>query len=93
MTTDITLDWMIASDMYEKASGPHYNHHPAHVIAHWTTIYGYSASGDTFKFQDPAANSPALSASWDAVVPTFSMSSTSTFSFMTKQGVTRGIAW
>jgi hypothetical protein len=94
VTLDIDVEWMIASDMYEKASGPHYNHHPVDkLIAHWTTIYGFAASGDTFRFQDPAANSPALNSSWDAVLPTFTMSSTSTFNYMTKQGVTRGIAW
>ncbi len=93
VTLDIDIDWMIASDMYEKLNGSHYNHHPNQAIAHWTTIYGYAASGDTFRFQDPAANSPDLDGAWDAVNPTFSMSSTSTFSYMTKQGRTRGIAW
>ena len=69
-------------------------HHPvAKEVAHWTTIYGYKDSGATFSFQDPAANSSALGSDWDAVAPSFYMSATSTLSYETKQGRTRGIAW
>jgi hypothetical protein len=93
VTLDIDIDWMVASDMHEKAGGNHYNHHPDKDISHWTTIYGYAESGGTFRFQDPAANSPALSSAWDNVNPYFSMSASSTYSYMVKQGLIRGIAW
>jgi hypothetical protein len=90
---DIDLDWMVGSGTHERAGGPHFNNHPDKDVSHWTTIYGYSNSGSTFKFQDPAANSPALGADWDAVNPYFSMSSSNALSYMAKQGLQRGIAW
>jgi len=72
--------------------GSHYNYHPNLLIYHWTTIRGYASSGATFHFQDPAANTTVLGTAWANVAPYFSMSSASTYSFMT-HNVTRGIAW
>ena len=82
---------MVASDMSEARGGAHYNSHADLDIYHWTSIRGYATSGASL--QDPAANSTALSSAWDQVQPYFSMSSTSTRSFMTHNGITRGIVW
>jgi len=89
---DIDIDYMMASDMSEVINGSHYNYHPNQLIYHWTTIRGYASSGATFHFQDPAANTTVLGTAWANVAPYFSMSSASTYSFMT-HNVTRGIAW
>jgi hypothetical protein len=97
VTTDLDIDWMMASDTIERANNAslHFNHHPlGRDIYHWTTIYGYSTSGTTFSLQDSGANSPALGSDWDAVLPYFSMSSTKTYNLMMKNGIaSRGIAW
>jgi hypothetical protein len=94
VTTDLDILWMVASDMYEHAGGNHYNHHPANKdISHWTTIYAYATDGATIKFQDPAALSPELGKDWDFVNKTFSLTSASTYSYMTNQGATRGVVW
>ncbi|MBA2381997.1 MAG: C39 family peptidase [Chloroflexi bacterium] len=93
VTLDVDIDWMLASDMVEAAGGAHYNHHPAaRTIYHWTSIRGYADSGDTFSFQDPAANTSVLPADWDGAAAYFSLSSTSAYNFMTKVR-TRGVAW
>lgn len=93
VTVDIVIGWMVASDMYERLNGPHYNNHPNKPISHWTTIRGYSGYGSTMMFQDPAANSPALGTEWDDANPFFSLSAADVFSYMTQQGVRRGIVW
>lgn len=92
VTLDMSVSMMIASDMSEVKGGSHYNYHPNLLIYHWTTIRGYASSGATLHFQDPAANTTVLGTAWANVAPYFSMSSASTYSFMT-HNVTRGIAW
>jgi hypothetical protein len=92
VTLDIDIDWMMASDMSEVAGGAHYNHHPDKTIYHWTSIRGYEDSGNAFHFQDPAANTTVLPPEWGSVLPYFTMSSTSTYTFMTRN-VSRGITW
>lgn len=92
VTLDMSVSMEIASDMSEVTGGNHDNHHPNQTIHHWTTIRGYSGSGSTFDFQDSSANTTVLGGAWDSVAPYFSMSSTSTYNFMT-QNFTRGIAW
>jgi hypothetical protein len=84
---------MLASDMSEAAGGSHYNYHPNQTIYHWTTIRGYESSGATFHFQDPAANTTVLGQAWSGVQPYFAMSSANTYTYMTHNGITRGVAW
>jgi hypothetical protein len=94
--SDIYRYYMLGADMHENAGGAHYNHHPvAKPIDHWTTIYGYSASGATLKFQDPAANtaSGVLGSDWGSVNPYFTLSSSDTFFYMDQNGLSRGIVW
>jgi hypothetical protein len=97
VTTDLDIDWMMASDTIEIANNTslHFNHHPLNIdIFHWTTIYGYSTSGTTFSLQDPGANTTVLSSAWDNVLPYFTMSSTKTYNLMMKNGrASRGIVW
>ena len=93
---DIYSYYMLGSDMHENAGGAHYNHHPvAKAISHWTTIYGYSSSGATLKFQDPAANtaSGVLGSDWGSVNPYFTLSSSDAYFYMDQNGLSRGIVW
>lgn len=62
----------VAADTVEFAGGKHYNGHPDQTIGHWIVAYGYSNSGDTVKFADPATSV------WSGVNATFS-ADTSTF--------------
>jgi hypothetical protein len=98
VTTDLDIDWMMASDMIERANNAslHYNNHPIGIdIFHWTSIYGYSNSGATFSYQDSSANTGSvLGSAWANVNPYFSMSSTKTYNLMKNNGIAnRGIAW
>lgn len=93
VTLDIDVDWMIAADTREHYNGPHFNHHPNLDISHWTSIRGYDSSGAVHHYQDPAANTTVLGSAWASVLPYFSMSATSGWSFMTQQGMTYGIVW
>lgn len=92
VTLDMSVSMEMASDMSEMINGNHYNHHPNLTIYHWTTIRGYSSSGATLDFQDSSANTTVLGSAWNNVAPYFSMSSTSTYNYMTLN-VTRGIVW
>ena len=93
----IYTDHMEAADTNEDANGVHYNHHPkAKPVAHWLSTYGYSNSGHTLTFQDPAGGGTALGSlgsDWADVNKYFSMSSSSSFFYMQQNGVVRGIVW
>lgn len=75
----------VAADTVEISGGAHYNNHPKRKqIGHWITAYGYSASGATARWADPATTV------WPTVHPTFA-ASTSTFT--TTYLRTNGIAY
>lgn len=93
VTTDIGLNMMIAAGTVEWYNGSHFNSHPNQTIYHWTTIRGYSSSGSTLDFQDPAANTTVLGSAWAGVQAYFPMSSTNGVFYMTGNQMTYGIAW
>jgi hypothetical protein len=72
---DIPVDMPFGVSTYEAPGGIHYNHHPvAQQVGHWIVAQGYSDSGSTGSFDDPAAKSSALSSAWDNVNSNFTAS-------------------
>lgn len=91
LVTDINLDVPIGVSTYEAANLGHYNHHPvAQEVGHWIVGQGYSDSGNTASFDDPAANSSALSSAWDSVAANFTAT---VASFNPKYVSYHGITW
>ena len=75
LIADVTAGVPIGVSTYEAPGGSHYNHHPvAQEVGHWIVGQGYSDSGNTASFDDPAAHSSALSTAWDAVNSNFTAS-------------------
>jgi hypothetical protein len=75
LLSDIPLDMPFGVSTYEAPGGVHYNHHPvAQEVGHWIVAQGYSNSGSTGSFDDPAAKSSALSSAWDNVNSNFTAS-------------------
>jgi len=78
----------VAYGTHETKGGTHYNYHPkTYSIDHFVAGYGYSSSGNTLKYGDPASGSPALSAAWGDVKKTGSMSASSMASYIHQWGV------
>lgn len=71
----------VAVDTYEYAGGAHYNGHPNKNIGHWIVGKGYSGSGSTLFFADPATSV------WDGVNASFSMTASSFHPFVTTNGI------
>ena len=73
----------VAADTVELAYRAHYNGHPQNKkIGHWITAYGYSSSGSTTRWADPATTI------WGAVRPTFSSSTTAfTATYLSTNGI------
>ncbi|MEU8371960.1 hypothetical protein AB0C22_02425 [Micromonospora sp. NPDC048894] len=75
----------IGADTVEFAGGSHYNGHPTNkTIGHWIVGFGYTASGQTSSWADPATTV------WSATKPSFSYS---TSSFATRFLQSNGIVY
>jgi hypothetical protein len=60
--------WRFATSTLESPGGAHYNFRPtAREVGHWIVAQGRSEKLDKTDFDDPAANSAALSSSWSSV--------------------------
>lgn len=73
----------VAIDTYEYQGGAHYNKHPDKNIGHWIVGHGYSGSGSTLAFHDPAQGV------WSgATIPeTFSYSASGFHQWVTTNGI------
>lgn len=69
--SDIDNQMPFGVSTLELYNSAHYNGHPNSTIGHWIVGQGYLDYRDTTSFDDPAANSSALSQSWDGVQPDF----------------------
>lgn len=89
LLTDIKKNIPFGASTLENAGGSHYNFHPNATIGHWIVALGWKNKLDNTVFDDPAANSSALSSSWSNVAPTFT-TKTNTFNqnYVTYHGIT-----
>lgn len=87
--TDTDAGYPLAANAVEFAGGYHYNNHPSNkTIGHWIPSRGYTSSGDTAKFADPA-HSAAVS--WGDLPNEYFTYSTNSFASRFLQS--NGIVW
>ncbi len=79
----------VAVSTVEYNGQAHYNFHPSfETIGHWILIRGYEARFTKLAFDDPSANSPALSSNWDNGLPRFEADTASfNSSFIAPHGI------
>ena len=83
----ITNNYGLVGGAWEVVNGPHLVGHPNTKIWHYVTMTGYSSSGATTRYGDPASGSTT---SWAGSVPKFSDMSSNT---MTTILGGRGYVW
>lgn len=71
----IKLGYGLVGGAWEVSGGPHLVGHPNTQIWHYVTMTGYSSSGSTTRYGDPASGSAT---SWAGSVPKFSDMSSNT---------------
>ncbi|GAB3071183.1 hypothetical protein GCM10027053_40040 [Intrasporangium mesophilum] len=83
-TQSIGMNGMpFAADTVEYRGLAHYNKHPTdQTIGHWIVAYGYSSSGATGSWADPATSV------WTGVMPKFSASTTGFAKYLQTNGIT-----
>jgi hypothetical protein len=87
--TDTDAGYPLAANAVEFAGSYHYNNHPTNkTIGHWVPTRGYTDSGDTAKFADPA-HSAAVS--WGDLPNEYFTYSTNSFTSRFLQN--NGIVW
>jgi hypothetical protein len=88
VVTDVFNDHGVAANFNISTYGPRPSSYPANrSIAHWVAIYGYTGSGSTIKWADPAFN--GVNVSWNLPSAYLSDSSANVTSYVNA----RGIVW
>ena len=84
---DIYQNMPLGANLQENANTGVYNQHPKPAAGkqrgHWVALYGYSSSGATLSFDDPAgANVAVMGSAWKDAAAKFSMTATKTYTYM-----------